>query len=161
MAAPWSLRDGTLTVRDGSTPANELEVQFVQAGFAASGKRNLTKVRNRHIGQGFIEGLDADIEGSLEVLFVYTLAQGSEPLSLREAVNRSGGAAAWVSTAPAGYAYALDWEFRGAVPGGGRDEIHTLSGVVVDNEFDWTESDTINTEAFPIMAISHAVTVSS
>ena len=157
---PSSLRDGTLTVR-GAGIGQSVVVQYVNAGFKAAAKRNLTKVRNRHLGVAFIEGLDADHEGTLTLHYTYDLAFGAEATSLREAVKREGRAAAWTSTAPAGAAYALDWEFAIAMPGGGRSEVHTLSGVVVSNLYDWTESDEINSTEFPIMAIGHSVATDS
>lgn len=110
-----SLRDGVLTISDGTTPtANTSTVVLAEGDLSAEETRNVMPILDRGALSDIKSGDQVPIAISFSFKFHgYEVGTGPNPI---EALQQRGGASAWVGTRDAStdvYCVDLKWELKG------------------------------------------------
>lgn len=119
------------------TPPNILEVKIGEGNLTYTEKRNIEYRRNRGLLDTVREGQEEPVEVSFDLIWEYLKSDTNEPVTVKEALTRTGAAAAWTSTAidPC-EPYAVDLEVRYAPPcATDKDEL------IVLQDFRWESLD--------------------
>ena len=112
--AQIDLKDVTLKIKDGTTPANEVEVVIGEGNITWSERRNMDYILDRGTLDEVREGDEVPVEVSMDFKWSYLKGDGTTP-SIEDALKRLNAAAAWVSTdADTCRPYAVDLEFENA-----------------------------------------------
>ena len=102
------LKDATITIIDGSTPANELEVKIGEGNLTYSEKRNMQYILDRGALDEVREGDEVPVDVSMNFTWEYLRGSVGTP-TIEEALKNIGEAAAWESSdADACRPYAVD-----------------------------------------------------
>lgn len=115
----------SVTVRDGSTPANEVSADVVGGELRFREPRIRAFIANRGKLVEVREGTAEPVAVEFRVFGRGLKSSGATP-TLYEALTRTGAAAGWLSTRAAGEAYCLDVVFTLADPAGGAGDVVTL-----------------------------------
>ena len=140
-----NLRDGQIKIIDG-TSVTPLEVTLTleQGDLTYSEKKEYKQIRDR----GVLDHVRAGDEMVVPVAFSVKLdrvAEATSPVTLHDALTKSGSASAWVSVAGSGEPYATKVEFTTLDPAGGADdEVITFNKFFVE-EIAFAEGDDYNT----------------
>lgn len=98
-----------ILITDGTTPtANSLEVFIGEGTLQYNRRRNIDYIKNRGILDHTREGDEEPLELSLSAAWESIISNGAEPITITEALERNGAAAAWVSTGNECEPYAVD-----------------------------------------------------
>ena len=134
----FDLKNATLRIKDGSTPtANYITVKFRDGTFTWSEKTPREYLKDRGVLDGVRNGdqepMDIKIDAAWERITAGT-GSGATP-TIRDALYKEGGAAAWESTdADACAPYAVDLELRDVRGcGAEQDEIITFPDFRIEN----------------------------
>ena len=126
-----SLRDGTIKIYDGGS--NVVTVDLEDGDFSWSEKRPINVVMDRgaisHARKANEEYSDVSFSAKLQTLSTHAAT------TVYDALTKTGGAAAWVSAAPAGSAYAVKLEFSTLDPdtGTAADDLIYFSPMWIEN----------------------------
>lgn len=126
----------TVTAVTG-TPPNILEVKIGEGNLTFTEKRNIEYTRNRGKLDTVREGQEEPVEVSFDLVWEYLKSDTGEPVTIKEALTKTGGAAAWVSSSSDPCEpYAVDLEVRYAPPcANAKDELTVLE------DFRWETMD--------------------
>ncbi len=126
--ADFNLKNAVLKIKDGTavTP-NELTVKLGDGNLSISEKKNREYRMNRGLLDTVRDGDDVPLEVSFDFRWQYLKASTGDPVSIRDALTKTGEAADWVTTdsdtcAP----YAVDLEFIWT-PACAADDIETVT----------------------------------
>lgn len=113
--AQIDFKNATVYIKDGSTPANSLEVTIGEGNLTFSEKRNMEYTLNRGVLDEVREGDQVPMDIRLDAVWEYLTsgsATGATP-TIRDVLKKTGAAAAWVSSdSDACRPYAVDIELR-------------------------------------------------
>jgi hypothetical protein len=110
--AQIDLKDATIKIKDGSTPANELTVKVGEGNLTYSETRNIEYTLDRGVLDEVREGDEVPVAVTLDFVWDYLKGQtGSGTPTVEDAVKNRGEASDWVSTdSDACRPYAVDIE---------------------------------------------------
>ena len=93
------LKDAVITIIDGTTPVNSVEVKVGEGNLTFSEKRNMQYILDRGVLDEVREGDEVPVDVSLNFVWEYLrAASGSGLPTVEEALKNIGEAAAWVSS---------------------------------------------------------------
>jgi len=138
MSIVKNLRDGTLTISDGTTPtALSTSISFIgDDGLSWTEKLNYIVQRNRGALAGRRAGDEEEVELTFSVQHVmYSAESGDSAATVVDALRKQGKASAWVSTGSTGEPYSVTLTFRvlapeKGTPGVGKYEVFTFAKFV-------------------------------
>jgi len=93
-----NLRDCVLTIYDGDSPVNEVNVAFSEGNLQYAETEQIEQHLDRGDLSHMREGDEVPVTGSFSARLTELLSQGDNRVTIREALKRVGAAAAWVST---------------------------------------------------------------
>lgn len=150
-----NLRDGVITIYDGTsyTP-NELEVIIEEGNLTFKEEKTVVEVKDRGALSHLRPGEEISVKGSFSIKFRQFLQQeGATDPSVYEALTKTGGASAWVSTnTDGGGVYTVGIRFEIATPTSGeKAEKITFDPVFIPG-IDFKEGDESNELSFEFTA---------
>jgi hypothetical protein len=106
---PRNFRDGLLVIEDGTGTPLYLKIPVMDGNVAFTEHTNKAVVKNRGKLYSRRQGDEVEVDVSFDVTFTqYSYANGAATgISPNDALNKTGGAAAWVSTDTACDIYAV------------------------------------------------------
>jgi len=97
--AQIDLKDATIRIKDGSTPANTLTVKVGEGNLTYSENRNIEYTLDRGLLDEVREGDQVPMDVSLDFVWDYLKGQtGSDTPTVEDAIKQRGEADDWVST---------------------------------------------------------------
>lgn len=102
------LKNCTVTLRDGATTPNTLELKIDEGNLTWESSRNIEVKRDRGIIDYFKEGDQEPMSVNIECRFHEITSSSGNPVSPFEFLTLTGGASAYISTSPLCSAHACD-----------------------------------------------------
>lgn len=144
MGQTRNLRDGEITVKDGAGTPNTVVLTLEEGDLSWTRRRNYVQVLDR----GTLDHVRAGDQEAVTLSFSVKIDRVSEPTSpvtLYNALTKTGAAAAWVSVAASHEPYAVKIEFRAIDPAGGSDHETIAFNKFFPEELTMDEGEEYNT----------------
>lgn len=97
----YDLKQCTLYLVDGSTPANQLEIKFDEGSLKYTRKRNIEYKKNRGLLDAVREGDEEPLEVSFEGRFNAIVSSSGDEVTVTEFLEKEGAASAYTTTGTA------------------------------------------------------------
>lgn len=160
MAVTKNLRDGTIKIRDGTTPANEVEIAIDEGDLSFTVHDNVINVLDRGDLSHMRKGDEAPVDLNFSIKFVEFLQSNGNPETLWEAIRNVGACAGWATTNDdGGDVFTIDIELSIASPTSG-ESTESIVFSKVRGEFEFSEGDEYNTLSFTGTAFVTVPTIS-
>ena len=125
--AQIDIKDCTITIKDGTTPANSLEVKIGEGNLTYSERVNREYTKDRGLLDIVRDGDEEALELRIDAVWEYIKEDSGETPTIEDALKQRGGASAWVSVdADTCQPYAVDIELEYA-PDCTSDDKETLT----------------------------------
>lgn len=134
-----SLRDGTLTILDGTGTPNETEIVVAEGDLSIKETHNVVPILNRGALHEIKVGDEAPVEVSFSMKF-HGFQVADSGVNPYEALTHTGGASGYTSTRATTQVVCNDLRFELAGVGGTTEETVTLSDFYVQ-DIEFTEGD--------------------
>jgi hypothetical protein len=137
--AQIDLKNATVSIRDGSSPINSLDVTIGEGNLTWTERRNVEYTLDRGVIDEVRLGDQVPVEISLDAVWEYITTESSSnaTVTVPDALNKTGGAAAWTSTdADACRPYSVDLRIL-YIPDCGTGDLETITL----SDFRWEQHD--------------------
>lgn len=143
-----NLRDAEVKLYDGTGSPNEIILALEEGDLTFETTNNVNNILDRGILSHMRKGDEAPVPVTFTMKFTEMISQGSNPVTVYEAVEKVGAAAAWITTnTDGGDVYTLDMEVKIDTPTSGEDaELILLEKL--HGKFNFAEGDEYDTLTF-------------